>query len=85
MAVKNQLNEQICCALDNDLILSDIVDKLSDTMSDGAANKKKADKLLGEWKRAVVAHQQAQVVHSFYCMAHGMMHCWPIIVMQINS
>ena len=33
-------------------------------MSDGAANEKKADKLLGEWEREVVADEQAQVVHN---------------------
>ena len=46
--VKNQLDELICCALDDELTLLDIVGKLTYTMSDRAANEKKADRLLGE-------------------------------------
>ena len=71
--VKNQLDELICCALDDELTLPDIVGKLTYTMSDRAANEKKADRLLGEWKTEVVGDQQARVVHKFYCMAHALL------------
>ena len=71
--VKNQLDELICCALDDELTLPDIVGKLTYTMSDRAANDKKADRVLGEWKTEVVGDQQAQVVHNFYCMAHALL------------
>ena len=71
--VKNQLDELICCALDDELTLPDIVGKLTYTMSDRAANEKKADRLLGEWKTEVVGDQQARVVHKFYCMVHALL------------
>ena len=71
--VKNQLNELICCALDNDLTLPDIVGKLSDTMSDRSANEKKQTSYLGEWRTEVVADQQTQVVNNIYCMEHELL------------
>ena len=43
--VKNQLDELICCALDDELTLPDIVGKLTYTMSDRAVNEKKADRV----------------------------------------
>ena len=57
----------------NGQTLSDIVGKLSYMMRDRVANQKKADRLLGKWKTEVVADQQAQVVHNFYCMAHALL------------
>jgi hypothetical protein len=68
---EEQLNE--LSTINNDPeYLTETLSKLAFTMSDRAANEKKADQLLDEWREQMLKDYGGSIddVHHFHCMAH---------------
>lgn len=67
------INEATAAESNTDSFFSSMIEKLSYFMSDRAANEKKADVLLREWRKEMLTKaglKNVTYVHSFHCMAH---------------